>query len=111
MRFEGLFTFTYSPRPGTTAAHRTDDVSEEEKSRRLHLLNDQQQRAQRVLNAGRVGTRERVLVDGAGSDGRLSGRTPRFQIVHIEGPADWLGRIAEVEITGAGPNSLVGRRA
>jgi tRNA-2-methylthio-N6-dimethylallyladenosine synthase len=111
MSFEGLFTFTYSPRPGTTATRRTDDVTEEEKSRRLHLLNDQQQRAQKVLNAGRVGTRERVLVDGIGADGRLSGRTPRFQIVHLEGPAEWLGRIAEVEITCAGPNSLVGRRA
>ncbi len=110
MQFDGLFTFTYSPRPGTTAAHRTDDVSEEEKGRRLQLLNQQQQRAQKVLNASRVGTRESVLVDTITGDGRLSGRTPRFQIVHLDGPAEWLGQVLEVEVTGAGPNSLLGRR-
>jgi tRNA-2-methylthio-N6-dimethylallyladenosine synthase len=106
--FDGLFVFTYSPRPGTTALRETDDVVEAEKKRRLHVLNNRQQRAQRLRNEAMVGTRQRVLVDAF--DGpRVSGRTPHFRIVHCDGPASWLGRIIDVEITHGGPNSLVGR--
>jgi tRNA-2-methylthio-N6-dimethylallyladenosine synthase len=106
--FEGLFTFVYSPRPGTTARLLPDDVSAAEKSRRLQVLNRLQQRRQLVANERRVGTREEVLVDSVG-DGRASGRTPHFRIVHVEGGRELLGRRVAVEITGAGANSLVGR--
>ncbi len=74
-----------------------------------YYLNRQQQRAQKTQNVGRIGTRESVLVDTITGDGRLSGRTARFQIVHFDGPAEWLGQVLEVEVTGAGPNSLLGR--
>jgi tRNA A37 methylthiotransferase MiaB len=52
--------------------------------------------------------REDVLVDTV--DGpRIAGRTPHFRIVHMDGPADLLGRRVEVEVIGAGANSLQGR--
>ena len=109
--FEGLFVFMYSPRPGTTAYRDADDVAETEKLRRLHVLNERQQRYQASKNTSRIGTREEVLVDSVVEDGRISGRTRDFRIVHLDGrPAD-IGRIVDVEITGAGPNSLSGRRA
>src|SRR6185436_10323710 len=41
-RFDGLFVFTYSPRPGTTALRLADDVPEAEKQRRLQVLNSYQ---------------------------------------------------------------------
>jgi tRNA-2-methylthio-N6-dimethylallyladenosine synthase len=108
--FDGLFVFAYSPRPGTTAIRRHDDVPADEKLRRLKVLNDRQQRYQAVRNAARVGAREEVLVDTLGEEGRVAGRTRDFRIVHLDGgPAD-LGRMLRVEITGSGPNSLVGRR-
>src|SRR5438445_4085389 len=53
--FEGLFVFAYSPRPGTTAFRLEDDVPEEEKRRRVAVLNARQQRAQQRLNGGRIG--------------------------------------------------------
>ena len=109
LAFDGLFAFTYSPRPGTTALRLGDDVPESEKSRRLQVLNALQQRSQARRNQAHVGRRERVLVDTVSGPGRLAGRTPHFRIVHLEGPADWLGRTVAVEITGAGPNSLQGR--
>jgi tRNA-2-methylthio-N6-dimethylallyladenosine synthase len=109
--FDGLFVFKYSPRPGTTAERLPDDVPEEEKGRRLQVLNDYQQRVQRVRNEGRVGGREEVLVDSVepAADGRVSGRTRHFRIVHLEGSPQLLGRLLPVEITSAGPNALVGR--
>jgi tRNA-2-methylthio-N6-dimethylallyladenosine synthase len=108
--FEGLFVFTYSPRPGTTALRLVDDVPEDEKLRRLKVLNDRQQRAQTRLNAGWVGRVERVLVDAVDTEkGRVSGRTPHFRIVHADGPASLVGRTVDVEILGSGANSLTGR--
>ena len=108
--FEGLFVFTYSPRPGTTALRLVDDVPEDEKLRRLQILNERQQRAQARLNAGWVGRVERVLVDAADAGkGRISGRTPHFRIVHADGPGHLVGRTVDVEILGSGANSLTGR--
>jgi tRNA-2-methylthio-N6-dimethylallyladenosine synthase len=107
--FEGLFVFAYSPRPGTTAFRIEDDVPEGEKRRRVDVLNTRQQRAQQRANARRVGSRDEVLVDRVAGPGRLAGRTRHFRIVHLEGPAGLLGRTVEVEITGAGPNSLTGK--
>src|SRR5207245_7529729 len=106
---DGLFVFKYSPRPGTTALRLADDVPDEEKSQRLRVLNDQQQRFQRVRNEARVGRREEVLVDAVEPDG-VSGRTPHFRIVHLPGGApELLGQVVQAEITGAGPNALVAR--
>ncbi len=107
--FDGLFVFTYSPRPGTTALRLGDDVPETEKSRRLQVLNQAQQRRQAARNALRVGKRETVLLDTVTGPGRLSGRTPDFRIVHLDGPAAWVGRLLAVEVTGSGSNSLSGR--
>jgi tRNA-2-methylthio-N6-dimethylallyladenosine synthase len=108
--FEGLFVFTYSPRPGTTALRLEDDVPGEEKLRRLQYLNERQQRAQARVNAGWVGRVERVLVDATDAEtGRISGRTPHFRIVHADGPSNLVGRTVDVEILGSGANSLTGR--
>jgi tRNA-2-methylthio-N6-dimethylallyladenosine synthase len=109
--FEGLFVFTYSPRPGTTAERLVDDVPEAEKSRRLQVLNQLQQRRQADRNRRHVGRREPVLVDTVGEAGRVSGRTPQFRIVHFDGEPGLLGHEVTVEITGSGPNSLTGRLA
>jgi tRNA-2-methylthio-N6-dimethylallyladenosine synthase len=105
--FQGLFVFLYSPRPGTTAFRGADDVPEEEKRRRLQVLNARQQQRQSLQNARHVGRREEVLVDAVSP--RLSGRTREFRIVHFDGPSHLLGQLVEVEITGAGANALVGR--
>jgi tRNA-2-methylthio-N6-dimethylallyladenosine synthase len=106
--FEGLFSFEYSPRPGTTSRLLPDDVTGEEKARRLQAVNRLQQRRQLAANQARVGTREEVLVDSV-DDRRASGRTRHFRIVHFEGTSDLLGRLVGVEVTRGGANSLQGR--
>jgi tRNA-2-methylthio-N6-dimethylallyladenosine synthase len=106
--FDALFVFLYSPRPGTTALRLGDPVPEAEKKRRFQVINDLQQRAQRTRNASRVGGTEQVLVDTVAGEGRLAGRTPHFRIVHFDGDAALLGSLVDVEVTAAGPNSLLG---
>jgi tRNA-2-methylthio-N6-dimethylallyladenosine synthase len=106
--FDGLFAFSYSPRPGTTAVRLADDVPEAEKKRRLQVVNAHQQQWQRRRNELLVGSRDEVLVESVDVPGRVSGRTPHFRIVHLDGPAEFVGRRVEVEITRASPNSLQG---
>ncbi len=108
-RFEGLFVFAYSARPGTTALRLEDDVPEAEKLRRVNVLNSLQQRAQEARNQSRVGSLERVLVEGWDEGkGRLVGRSEHFRLVHFPGTPDHRGRFCDVRVTVAGPNALVG---
>ncbi len=110
-RFDGLFSFSYSPRPGTTAYRMQDDVPESVKRDRLAEVNSRQQSIQLAGNRRRVGHRETVLIEMRGRDGQLEGRAPDNRVVHCEGPDSLIGSLVEVEITSAGPNALVGRRA
>ncbi len=107
--FDGLFVFSYSPRPGTTAFRMDDDVPAEEKNRRLQVLNEAQQRRQRASHEALVGTHQEVLIDSVEEPDRLTGRTAQFKIIHLAGPADLLGEMVMAVITGAGPNALRGR--
>jgi tRNA-2-methylthio-N6-dimethylallyladenosine synthase len=109
--FDGLFAFTYSPRPGTSALRLADDVPETEKRRRLAVVNGHQQQWQRRRHERLIGTEHEVLVEAVDGGGRVSGRTPHFRIVHLDGPDALVGRRVAVEITRASPNSLQGRLA
>lgn len=109
-RYDGLFVFLYSPRPGTTAVRKDDDVPELEKKRRFKILDEQQQRQQRNRNQTFIGIVEEVLVEEVGPDqGR--GRTAHFRLVHFECPESRgivAGELVRVRITAAFPNSLWG---
>ena len=76
-----------------------DDVPEEEKLRRLHVVNAQQQEWQRRRHEALVGRVEEVLVETIDGAGRVSGRTPHFRIVHLDGRTTSSGASSRVEIT------------
>ena len=109
--FEGLFVFLYSPRPGTTAVRKADDVSEVEKKRRFKVLDEQQQRQQRSKNQLRIDVIEDVLIEEI-VNGKARGRTPHFRQVHVEldeaTARGAIGNVVRVRITEAFPNSLRG---
>ena len=108
--YDGLFIFLYSPRPGTTAVRRVDDIPEAEKKRRFKVLNEQQQRQQRTRNQTLIGGVEEVLIDEI--DGvQARGRSPHFRLVHFDvSPEIEMrpGARVLVRITEAFPNSLRG---
>jgi tRNA-2-methylthio-N6-dimethylallyladenosine synthase len=121
--FVSLFGFKYSPRPFTPALRLHDDVPEAAKSERLARLFEVSEAQGAAHLATLVGTRQRVLVEGASkserrttnegalSVARVQGRTHRNEIVHVEAPgvASLIGEIVEVEITRANKHSLTAR--
>jgi tRNA-2-methylthio-N6-dimethylallyladenosine synthase len=111
VRFDGSFSFIYSPRPGTPAANLQDDTPHEAKLARLQRLQARIQELYEDHSRAMVGTRQRVLVEGAARKdaNELAGRTGNNRVVNFPGPATLLGRYADVEITAALPHSLRGR--
>ena len=111
VRYHSMFSFKYSPRPNTLALKRLpDDVSEEEKTRRIVALQTLQREMQHGLYREHVGRIEEVLVDSRSRrrESELSGRTSGNTVVNFPGEAEWLGKLVPVRIVAANPNSLKG---
>ncbi len=111
VRYHSMFSFKYSPRPNTLALKRmADDVPEDEKTRRIVALQGLQKGIQGELFASMAGRTERILVDATSRrrGWELSGRTSGNTVVNFPGDPSWVGRIIDVRITGANPNSLRG---
>src|SRR5262245_33092811 len=112
VRYHGMFSFKYSPRPNTLAEKRLpDDVSEEEKTRRIVALQAVQREIQSGLNAALVGHSFDVLVDAASRrrETELSGRTSGNVVVNLPGPSEWIGRTVRVRVERSGPHSVWGQ--
>ena len=110
--FDSSFSFIYSARPGTPAAELPDNTSEEEKKKRLHILQARiAQQAQRIAD-NMVGTRQKILVTGHAKrdPGQLSGRTENNRVVNFSSnDTTLIGNFIEVDITAAYRNSLLGQ--
>jgi len=112
--FDASFSFVFSPRPGTPAANLPDDTPREVKLERLQRLQATLEVNVRRIGASRVGTVQRILVEGPSKkDPReLMGRTECNRIVNFDGgpnAARLVGRMLDVRITEALPHSLRGR--
>jgi tRNA-2-methylthio-N6-dimethylallyladenosine synthase len=110
--FDGAFTFVYSPRAGTEAAAREDQVADEVKRDRIERLVEVVQRVAAERNAARVGNVEEVLVEGPSKTDAslLSGRTRRNTMVNFSGDAS-PGDLVEVRIERATSTSLAGAQS
>ena len=108
--FDALFTFIYSPRPGTKAAAMPDPVSRQEKQRWFDKLLEVQNAQSAALHAGYVGKTERVLVDGKSDDPEypLSSRTEGNRLVRLKGDEGLIGQFIDVKITGSNTWALYG---
>jgi len=106
--FDSSFSFVFSPRPGTPAAALHDDTPQERKLARLQQLQAVIEANQRLIGQSRVGTVQKVLVEGnARKDvSELMGRTECNRIVNFKGPQRLIGQMIDVHITEAYPHSL-----
>jgi tRNA-2-methylthio-N6-dimethylallyladenosine synthase len=119
LRLDKAHIARYSPRAQTLSARRyPDDVPEAEKERRRKALDDLQARVVGQINERLMGQAVEILVEGQkqarperGRKARWWGRTRTDKLVFFEkeDEKDWLGGLASVRITWAGPWSLVGR--
>ncbi len=108
--FDALFTFIYSPRPGTKAAAMPDPASREEKQRWFDRLLEVQNGRSARIHAGYVGKTVRVLADGESGDGEypVSSRTEGNRLVRLKGGKELIGRFLDVRITGSNTWALYG---
>ncbi|HEY1219028.1 MAG: tRNA (N6-isopentenyl adenosine(37)-C2)-methylthiotransferase MiaB [Bryobacteraceae bacterium] len=116
VEYDSLFSFKYSPRPNTAALGLEDRIPDEEKQRRLVIVQEKQRAIQIRRNAALIGSVKEVLVEGRHQAleqwiGRTSdNRTLNF--THPEdGAASLTGKYWQVRVTRSGPNSLVGETA
>ncbi|HEV7666743.1 MAG TPA: MiaB/RimO family radical SAM methylthiotransferase, partial [Chloroflexota bacterium] len=108
-RFDVVHVAMYSPRPGTVAANdMVDDIDRPEKRRRLHEVEALQKDIATRINAGYLGQKVDVLVEGV-SKGRWYGRTRTNKLVHFDGPPELGGQLTDVVITATEPWFLEGQ--
>ena len=113
VQYDSLFSFKYSPRPNTAALKLVDQIPEEEKTRRLMILQERQRAIQIRRNSDAIGSVQEVLVEGKKAAlGQWIGRTSQnrtLNFAHSESDdGNLIGRYLLVRVTRAGPNSLVG---
>ena len=109
-KFDALFTFIFSPRPGTPAAGMVDPVPREEKQKWFDRLVAVQNAYSAEKHASYIGKTVRVLVDGESDDPDwpLSCRTEGNRLVRIRGDKALIGTIADVTIQNSNTWALYG---
>ena len=110
-KYDGAFTFIYSPRVGTPAAKlmEKDSLTLEEKEQRLYKLNELINSYSLESNKKMEGKTYKVLVEGDSiKDKELFGYTETSKLVNFTGKGDLVGKIVNVKITSAKSFSLDG---
>jgi tRNA-2-methylthio-N6-dimethylallyladenosine synthase len=110
IRFDGVFSFRFSPRRFTRASTLPDVVPQEVSSSRLQELQHLQKEITKQLFRGAEGSRVEVLVEGLSKNSHddLTGRTRTNRIINFRGAPEMIGKLVEVEIVKGYANSLRG---
>ena len=110
VHYDSLFTFIFSPRPGTPAASMEDPTPKEEKNRRFDRLCALQNAISEQVHQNYVGKTMRCLVDGRDKE-FLTARTEGGRLVRFQGCDSLIGSFQNLTITGATTWSLTGELA
>lgn len=110
VKFDGVFSFKYSPRPNTPAAVMADAIPEEDKSRRLAMLQEKQRAIQAETLQSLVGESFEVHVDGKSKkENSWYGHTACNRVLSLTSmKSDLLGQYVQARVTGCTANSLLG---
>lgn len=109
VRFDKVHSAMYSTRDNTFASRKfEDDVSQDEKKRRLTAIDELQATIQAEINSTLKDETIEVLVEGT-KRGQIQGRSRSDKLVYVEGGEDVIGHTVPVKIKRAGPWSLGGR--
>src|SRR2546428_615988 len=107
VQYDSMFSFKYSPRPNTPSLLMSDSISEEEKSRRLAILQDRQREIQAAKHARLLGERFELLVSGKSRRGKqwTGGSTSHRMIKFASQERELPGTHLQGESTGGTPNN------
>ncbi len=108
VHYDSLFTFIFSPRPGTPAANMEDPTPKEEKNRRFDKLCAVQNAISEEIHNNYVGKSMGCLVDGRDKEW-LTARTEGGRLVRFAGCDSLIGTYQNITITGATTWSLTGQ--
>jgi tRNA-2-methylthio-N6-dimethylallyladenosine synthase len=112
VEYDSIFCFKYSPRPNTPSLKLEDAIPDEEKSRRLIVLQERQREIQRRRYQRHVGQILEVMVEGKNeARGQWIGRTSQNKTLNFTTPqtvVPEVGSYIPVVTTGSFPNSLLG---
>ncbi len=109
LRFDMCYLAAYSPRKGTPAYKLTDDISNQEKTRRWHFLNKLLLQSAWEKNAEYLGKTVEVLVEQWRAENCL-GRSASFKTVQFPGEKDLIGQLIKVKINEVDKWVLKGER-
>ena len=98
VRYYSLFTFIFSPRPGTPAENMEDNESAADKSRRFAEMLRVQEEISRELNNAVIGKKVRLLIEDVDGD-TLIGRSSENLVVRVSGDQRLLGEFVNAKIT------------
>lgn len=109
-KYDGAYTFIYSPREGTPAARMEDDTPISVKEERLARLNELVNKYSLEANEKLVGSVQKVLIIGESEKDKslVAGYTETMKLVNVVGSKDLIGKIVDVRITDAKSFSLNG---
>ena len=110
-KFDGAFSFVYSPREGTPAARMDGQIDAAVKKERLHELNEHINHWARENNQKYLHKTVKVLCEGRSkkNDAVYSGYSEENKLVNFTGPEGLENQIVEVEITEVRSFSLNGK--
>jgi tRNA-2-methylthio-N6-dimethylallyladenosine synthase len=106
-RFDQAYTFQYSPRPGTPAGQRPDQLAKDVVQARFDRLVELQESISLDRMRAEVGRTREILIEGVGRKGGAQGRTRTNKVVHLDVDAS-PGTFLDARIVSAHPHHLVG---
>lgn len=112
-KFDGAYTFIFSPREGTAAARMEDKITMQVKEERLQKLNGLVNKYSLESNKKLLGKTVEVLVidKSEKDDSKVYGYTDTMKLVNINGDKNLIGKIIPVKITDAKSFSLDGEKS
>jgi tRNA-2-methylthio-N6-dimethylallyladenosine synthase len=110
VRYDGAFIFKYSPRPGARSAEWPETVSEEEKTRRISTLIEEQKQRSLEINEAAVGSEVEVLVEGPARKNprQWFGKTLQFKTAVFPNDGEKVGDTITMRVAEASPFTLFG---
>ena len=110
--YDAAFTFKYSPRPNTPALRLDDAIPDEEKARRLTVVNEKQRQVSSHRNKRHLGQTIEVMVEGKNAArSQWIGRTSQIKVLNFTAPEGIelkAGSYVNILVTMIFPNSLLG---
>ena len=110
-KYDSAFTFIFSPRIGTPACRMQDNLTIDEKNRRLQELNELVNKYAKEANDNYLNKVVKVLLEGPSEkgSGMLMGYTDTMKLVNVKASDDYIGKIVNVEITDVKTWSMDGK--